>query len=402
MVGRDNDGTSCSAPRFWTWGTLAIALVLSVATWIAVPAAAFGQAAPVYTQAAHSGGFFGATSTTSAGGGAYEDVSLRTTPGDVVCASAWVRTQYPSTGAAGSFAVWLRGGGASDVGERAYSALGNLGDWSQGQACAEATSDHTGLRVQFYPAPGSPTVDLDDVDVDQSLAVDGGFENGGGWAKYPGTKSNFVDYGPSSGAAAHSGSHFGATNKASGGGGIYQDVSTDTSAGQVVCGSAWVRTEGAATGAKGSFVVWLTGGTSEAGQAAYSGLGNGAPWTELQTCVEATQSHTGGRIQFYPAAGSPTVEIDDVDGHQSLAVDGGFEDHGVGWHMYPGTHTNFTQYAGGAGAPAHSGGHFGATNTSSPGGGIYQDVSLSTSPGQMVCGSAWARTEGAATGDSGS
>jgi hypothetical protein len=294
----------------------------------------------VYTQAAHSGNYFGATSTTSGGGGAFEDVAMSTAPGQLVCASAWVRTQYPATGASGSFVIWLTGG-ASDAGKAVYSGLGNLGTWSEVQTCAEATADHSGVRIQFYPTPGGPTVDMDDIDVHSSLAVDGGFESVGGWHIYPGTSTNFVDYGPGSGAAAHSGSHFAATNTTSRGGGIYQDVPLTTSAGQVVCGSAWVRTEGAATGASGEFVLWLTGGSSDQGEVAYSGLANGSNWTQLQTCVEATRGHTGLRIQFYPSLGSPTVEIDDVDAHRSLAANGGFEYGSDPWGTYPGTDSSY-------------------------------------------------------------
>jgi hypothetical protein len=304
------------------------------------PRSADAQTAPVYTQAAHSGNYFGATSTTSGGGGAFEDVAMSTAPGQLVCASAWVRTQYPATGASGSFVIWLTGG-ASDAGKAVYSGLGNLGTWSEVQTCAEATADHSGVRIQFYPTPGGPTVDMDDIDVHSSLAVDGGFESVGGWHIYPGTSTNFVDYGPGSGAAAHSGSHFAATNTTSRGGGIYQDVPLTTSAGQVVCGSAWVRTEGAATGASGEFVLWLTGGSSDQGEVAYSGLANGSNWTQLQTCVEATRGHTGLRIQFYPSLGSPTVEIDDVDAHRSLAANGGFEYGSDPWGTYPGTDSSY-------------------------------------------------------------
>ncbi|HEX4010228.1 MAG TPA: hypothetical protein VHX62_09480 [Solirubrobacteraceae bacterium] len=359
--------------------------------------------APVYTEAAHSGSYYGSTSTTSPGGGTLEDMALNTTAGQVVCASAWVRTDYPSTGASGAFDIWLRGGGRSDQGQAVYGGLGNLGNWSQVHACAEATSSHSGLRVQFYPSRGASAVDMDDIDVHESLAVNGGFEDGSSpWRPYPGTHSNFSIYAGSATAPAHGGTHFAATNTSSPGGGIYEDVALDTSPGQTVCGSAWVRTEGSATGAAGQFALWLTGGAhSDGASAGYSALGNGAHWSELQTCVEATVAHTGLRVQFYPGRGSPTVEIDDVDVHESLAVNGGFEDGGSHWAAYPGTHSNFSVYASSSAAPARSGTHFAATNTASPGGGIYQDVALDTSPGQTVCGSAWVRTEGSATGASG-
>src|SRR6201999_1684028 len=109
---------------------------------------------------------------------------------------------------------------------------------------------------------------------------------------------------------------------------------------------------------------------------------------QVQGCVEASGSHTTLRIQVYPNPGGPTVEIDDVDVHVSLAVNGGFETGGSSWAPYPSTNTNFVVY-GNDGTPAHSGSHFAATNTTSDGGGFYQDIALSTSAGQTVCGSAW-------------
>ena len=299
-----------------------------------VPGSALA-AAPVYTQAAHSGSYFGATSTTSAGGGTYEDVPLSTSAGQLVCASAWVRTQFPAVGASGSFVVWLLGGTTPVGGSAHYSGLGELGAWTQVHTCVEATSAHSALRIQFYPTAGGPTVDMDDVDVHRSLAVNGGFENGGGpWAPYPNTKSNFAVY---QAGTAHSGSHFAATNTAGAGGGIYEDVPLNTTAGQTVCGSAWVRTEGSATGASGELALWLLGSTTPvAGTARYSGLPNGT-WTQIQGCVEATSAHTALRIQFYPTVGSPTVEIDDVDVHESLAANGGFENGSGPWSTFPGT-----------------------------------------------------------------
>lgn len=381
-------------------GVMAVLLMVGAAAAVA-PAAG----AQTYTQAPHSGSWYAATSTQTRGGGAYEDVALSTSAGQLVCGSAWLRTQYPATGASGTFAVWLIGGSAAESGSSSYSGLSNLGNWSQVHACVEATGSHTTLRVQFYPTIGSPAVGLDDVDVHESLAVNGGFENGSGpWAPYPGTGSNYVVYAPAPGAnnGAYDGGHFAATNTSSGGGGIYEDVSVNTSAGQLVCGSAELRTEGAATGASGAFALWLLGGSgSEGASTNYSGLGNYGNWSRVQTCVEATGSHTSLRVQFYPTAGAPTVEIDDVDVHESLAVNGGFENGPGPWAPYPGTRSNYVDYAASSAAPARNGSHFGATNTAAGGGGIYEDVSFNSSPGQLVCGSAWLRTEGAATGASG-
>jgi hypothetical protein len=185
------------------------------------------------------------------------------------------------------------------------------------QTCVSATTSHTQLRIQFYPTANGPTLDIDDVDVHASLAVNGGFESGPSpWLTWPGT--NYVAYqsGQITGEAARSGQYYGATNTSQSGGGIYQDVPVSAVAGNVYCASAWVRTQYPSTGASGSFALWLMGGSStEGGNVRFSGLGNATDWQQVQTCVSATTSHTQLRIQFYPTANGPTLDIDDVDVH---------------------------------------------------------------------------------------
>ena len=372
---------------------------------VALLSASGALANTVLVENAHSGTHFGATNTASAGGGIYQDVSLTTSAGQLVCASAWLRTELPATGASGTFALFLRGGSAVNAAATHYGGLGNLANWTQAQTCVEATGSHSSLRIQVYPTPGSPTTEIDDVNANVSLADNGGFENGSApWQPYPGTKSNFVVYGNTPGAPpAYSGSHFAATNTASAGGGLVQDVPLNTTAGETVCGSARVRTEYPSTGASGGFALWLIGNAAHDGSSArYSGLGNGSNWSLVSTCTEATGSHTTLRVQLYPAVGSPTVEIDDVNVNESLAVNCGFEDGGGPWQPYPGTKSNYTVYANAPGAPpAYAGTHFAATNTASAGGGVIQDIPLNTSAGQTICGSADLRTEYPAVGASG-
>ena len=152
--------------------------------------------------------------------------------------------------------------GAATAGRVHFSGLPG-GTWSLVQTCVEASASHTNLRVQFYPTVGSPTLEIDDVNVNESLAVNGSFDDGSGapWKIYPGSKSNYTIYGNSPGAPpAYAGSHFAAINTSSSGGGLIQDIPLKTSAGQTVCGSAELRTEFGATGASGRFALWLVGG----------------------------------------------------------------------------------------------------------------------------------------------
>ena len=77
------------------------------------------------------------------------------------------------------------------------------------------------------------------------------------------------------------------------------------------------------------------------------------------------------------------MEVDDVNVTGSMAANGGFETGTSSWAIYPGTATNFQVYANAPGAPsAHGESHWGATNTTSNSGGIYQDIALNTSAGR--------------------
>jgi surface antigen len=123
------------------------------------------QSGQVSGESARSGLHYGATNTSSGGGGIYEDVAVSTSPGQVVCASAWVRNQYPSSGGSGQFVVWLLGGSYNENGVASFSGLGNGSNWRQLQTCVSASTPHSVLRIQLYPQVGGPTVDIDDVDV---------------------------------------------------------------------------------------------------------------------------------------------------------------------------------------------------------------------------------------------
>ena len=350
------------------------------------------------------GQHYEATNTSQSGGGFYQDVNISTVPGETICGSAWVRTQYPQTGATGSFVLWLLGGSYNDSGTASFSNLGNQGNWTQVHTCVESTIAHTTLRIQFYPSPGTPTLDVDDVDVHESLAINGGFEAGSGpWT--PIGTVNVVDYssGQVSGESPRDGQHYEATNTSQSGGGFYQDVNISTVPGETICGSAWVRTQYPQTGATGSFVLWLLGGSyNDSGTASFSNLGNQGNWTQVHTCVESTIAHTTLRIQFYPSPGTPTLDVDDVDVHESLAINGGFEAGSGPWTPI-GT-VNVVDYSSGqvSGESPRDGQHYEATNTSQSGGGFYQDVNISTVPGETICGSAWVRTQYPQTGATGS
>jgi hypothetical protein len=295
---------------------------------------------------AHTGSHFGATNTDATGGGIYQDIALNTSAGQTVCGSAWVRSEAPASGAGGTFGLFLigdaAGDAATDAGGASFSGLPNGDHWTQVHDCVEATGAHTTLRVQFYPTPGGPTLEMDDVDVDVSMASNASFETGAGnWATYPGTSTLYGVFADGA-STAHTGSHFGATSTTDSGGGIYQDVGAGTGPGQTVCGSAWVQSEAPASGASGTFALFTLGGAAaNGGGAEFGGLGNGSSWHEAQTCAESTNSQTQVRVQFYPTPNGPTLEMDDVNVAGSLAANGGFETGPGGWATYPGINASY-------------------------------------------------------------
>jgi hypothetical protein len=149
-------------------------------SWTAVPGSnvAYYSSGQVAGEKARSGISYGATNTMVGGGGIYQDIAgLAVNVGDTYCATAWLRTQNPSTGASGAFDMWLLGGSADHASD-GYAGLGAQGNWSPSTTCVTATTPHNAVRVQLYPALNSPTVQIDDVDVHRSQAQNGGFELG--------------------------------------------------------------------------------------------------------------------------------------------------------------------------------------------------------------------------------
>ena len=140
-----------------------------------------------------------------------------------------------------------------------------------------------------------------------TLARNGGLEGGGAWNGMA-AGTNFVVYqnGQVAGESAKSGRNYGATNTPTSGGGVYQDVAVSAVVGDIYCASAWVRTQAPATGARGTFTVWLLGGAyNENGTTSFSGLGNGAGWQQVQTCVSASTPQTTMRISSIPRLARP-------------------------------------------------------------------------------------------------
>ncbi|MGH7236989.1 MAG: hypothetical protein ACREGF_00450, partial [Candidatus Saccharimonadales bacterium] len=110
-----------------------------------------------------SGARYASTNTNTGNGGFYQDINMNTTGNETTCATAEVRTSGGQSGAWGNMEIYQLGGDHLD-GEAV--AFGSLTDnWQQIEDCSNATTSHNAVRVQFYPGVNSPTIDVDDVDV---------------------------------------------------------------------------------------------------------------------------------------------------------------------------------------------------------------------------------------------
>jgi len=397
-------GTGVSTLRLQDDGALVVGPGAGENWSVAAGATAYRHLAGVQAETgtnAYEGSAYTSVSATQALGSIYQDISRTISPGDTICANAHVVTEGEATNGGGTFSLFLTGGTV----ETSNKSLGNLPNgshWTPVSTCVTATTAHSAVRVQYYPAVGGPAIGIDAVDVHQSIAKNGGFNNGvNNWTVVPGSQS--ATYGPgTTGNNPYEGSGFAATNTTVSEGGIYQDINLTVNAGDTFCANAQVATQGTARGAGGRFAIWLAGGTQQNSYTDFANVPGGDDWTPLSTCVTATTTHNRVRVQFYLYPNAPTLVVDAVDVHMSIARNGGFNN---GFNNWTGAaDSNWSTYGPNVtGNNPYEGTGFAATNTTvAASGGIYQDVNLTVKAGDTFCSSAQVATQGTTRGASGS
>jgi surface antigen len=358
------------------------------AAWHAAPDSNFTTYPAGVTRTAPDGGTrFAATNTTSRSGGFFQDVPLRVSQGESICADAEVVTVGRRQGARGTMALWLLGGGAAESAAVGFGPLPGGDAWTAVTACITAAVPQLMLRVQFYDAPGTPTLGVDGVDAHISLARDGSFEPAAATSWRPEARTAFSTPGSrSSSTVAYEAGHFAATSTDAAGGGIYQDIPLSVEPGESFCADARVVTVGTRPGARGEIVLWLLGDTApEAAGRGFGPLAADSRWVPVSACVTASSPHSFLRVQFYVTPGASRLGVDAVDVHRSLAGDSEFlPSAGSAWRVAAGS--NFATYTGGGHATvALAGPGFGVTNTTRSGGGIYQDLRYGVATGSSFC-----------------
>jgi hypothetical protein len=344
---------------------------------------------------AEQGSWYGASNTSTAGGSIYQDAGVTTSPGQSYTFSIWIRSSTTAT-VTGTVALYGLGG-TLEVGATNFSA----GDgWKLVSVPLDVTkTGHTSLRAQVYENTTGVTYFYDGAQLINDDLDNASFDSGtfAPWSTIAvkGGKVNYTAYDTPAGTAEQ-GSWYGASNTSTGGGSIYQDASTSTSPGQSYTFSIWIRSATTAT-VTGTAALYGLGGTLEVGATNFS-VGDG--WKLVSVPLDITKTgHTSLRAQVYENTTGVTYFY---DGAQLINDDLDNASFGAGtfspWSTIAvkGGKVNYAAYDTPAGT-AEQGSWYGASNTSTGGGSIYQDAAVTTSPGQSYTFSIWIRSSTSTT-----
>lgn len=174
---------------------------------------------------------------------------------------------------------------------------------------------------------------------------------------------------------------------------VYQDVEIGTAAGQSFSGSLWVRTDDGSTGT-GTLAVWgLGGGGTEGASTTFTAT---SQWQQVVVPFDSKLAHTSLRLEVYMGSGVQ-YGFDGASLVQQLLTNGGFDrDAGLSSWNRLNSGSNWAVISSGS----HGGSNHMRANlgTATDGASVYQDVPLSTTPGQSFTGSIWVRTDDGSTG----
>ncbi len=263
----------------------------------------------------YEGSGFGYTSTSGRGGGFYQDIAAPIVADDSLCADAEVVTAAAHPGARGRMTLWLLGESPRESSSVSFGPLPNASQWTHVSTCVTATRSHSVVRVQFFDFANKPRLGVDAVDVHQSFVANGGFNNheGDAWRATGDTRFR-IEAAAEPVTSSYEGNGFGAITTSTAGGGIYQDVSLPTSAGESFCADADVVTAAVGSGARGRMTIWLYGESpGQSSSVSFGPLPGSGRWSHVSACVTANRPHSDVRIQFYDVPKTPPLGVDAVD-----------------------------------------------------------------------------------------
>ena len=252
--------------------------------------------------------WFAASNTPVAGRSFAQDIAVSAAAGDEYTFSVWLRSSSGTFD--GRIALWGLGGPTASV-EFADFAVGE--EWTLVTQTLRVTGPVTQLRAEVYmnTTGDRASLWLDDAAVSKNQLQAPSFEGGAfnGWGGLNGSINTAVYSSSSGGGPAKVGDYFAATNTATAGRSLGQNVAIRPTVGDTYVAEVWLRSSDPSIPFTGTLAVWSLGGSSTGVSSVPFSVGG--EWTRVMLDVPITSAGTTSmRFEIYLESTDATLFVD--------------------------------------------------------------------------------------------
>lgn len=346
---------------------------------------------------AQAGDYYLVANTPVAGRTVSQTVTRATRIGEQANASIWLRS---SSSAPFAGTVSLTGLGGTT--EKASQTFTVGATWTQvSVALPVRASTHTGVRLDVSMTTTAKNLYFDSASLGfgqapvlQNTLVNPSFEGSfGRWIPGNGFVNQQIYNKPTQ---AKAGSWFAASNTAVAGRSFSQTVTPTVTAGDRWTASIWLKSS-SANKFSGKLALWGLGGTKNLNTVKTYSVGS--TWTKVAVTLDVgTVVPTSLKFEVYldTVASKGTLFLDGGNLSKNLLTSGSFEGSAAGWARSTTTGLNLAVYkAAGANTATH-GAYYAATNTTTKGTSLMQNVASAPVVGDVYTAEIWVRRTGSA------
>ncbi|TFC72404.1 hypothetical protein E3O45_12700 [Cryobacterium sp. TMS1-20-1] len=345
-------------------------------------------------QQAQHGNYFLATNTSVAGRAMTQDVARTTVVGEQVAATIWVRSASGRP-YAGTMAVWGLGGSGNEQANKSFTATDQ---WQEIVVKLPIRKENRSkIRLDIYLQNTSDTLWIDNASMVfgaappvQNLAANPSFEGSfANWVPGNGFMNRQIYNDP---ALTQSGSWFAASNTPVAERSFSQTVSVPAGSTGKFVFSVWLRSSSDTVPFNGTVALWGLGAQSKPMNLTRFAVGN--TWTKVDVEVDLGSSGSSAlKAEVYMANTTDTLWLDNAVLAQNVLRASSFEGNVFAPWERSGSEVNTQVRSSSTALAAKDGSYFAATNTSTAGGSIRQDVQRQTTPGHTYTAEVWVRSE---------
>lgn len=253
------------------------------------------------------GEWFAAANAPAPGRSFAQDVSISGNTYDRYTFTIWLRSSDVNVPFDGLIVLWGLGGPVVSHTESKFSVGG---EWTKVTQTIELAGPTSGLRAELYMNTVGPSLWLDGGQLTKNLLSAPSFEGGSfsGWKAGNGPINYAVYQSPTSIYTSYDGSFFAASNTATVGASLVQDVSIRPAAGDTYTAEVWLRSSDSSVPFSGTFALWALGGQAEATSVPFT---VGPDWTKFTLTLPITQDkHSSFRFEIYMDTVNATLFVD--------------------------------------------------------------------------------------------